>query len=176
MTPIEMIHGLRWADIPSEARHQARRCLMDTLGVGAGGLSTDLSAMIRDHAAESFGGPARMMFDGRAASAPGVALAAGMTIDALDGHDGYNPAKGHVGAPLVAGLLGLAQLGDLSGEELLVAVVLGYEIGCRVAVGTAWHRARLSHLGQLGRHNGGDGRRAPAGADAGSNPSRHGDR
>jgi len=134
MTPIEMIHGLRWADIPSEARHQARRCLMDTLGVGAGGLGTDLSAMIRDHAAESFGGPARVMFDGRAASASGVALAAGMTIDALDGHDGYNPAKGHVGAPLVAGLLGLAQLGDLSGEELLLAVVLGYEIGCRVAV------------------------------------------
>ncbi len=49
-----------------------------------------------------------MLFDGRTASAAGLALAGGMTIDALDGHDGYNPAKGHVGCGLFPAALALA--------------------------------------------------------------------
>ena len=134
MTPIAMIHDLRWPDLPKQVQCQAHRCLLDTLGVAAGGLGTDLSRIVRDYATEAFCGTARMLFDGRPASAPGAALAAGMTIDALDGHDGFNPAKGHIGAPLVAGLVGFAQGRRISGSEFLSALVIGYEFGSRASV------------------------------------------
>lgn len=101
MEPIVFLHDLRWEDLPDPARARAELCLLDLLGVAAGALDTPLSRIIRDHAVAAFGGDVPILFDRRRASAPGAALAAGMTIDALDGHDGYNPAKGHVGCPLL---------------------------------------------------------------------------
>ena len=131
--PLAYLHDLTWDDLPEPVRHQAKRCLFDTLGVAAGGHGTRLSQIIRDHAAEDMPGPAPMLLDGRTASRSAAAMAAGMMIDSLDGHDGYNPAKGHIGCPLVPGLLALAPQ-DISGTEFLTALVVGYEIGGRTAL------------------------------------------
>lgn len=90
--------------------------------------------MIREHASETFGGSAPMMFDARTASPAGVALAAGMTIDALDGHDGFNPAKGHIGCPLFPAVLALGHQAQITGPEFLTTMVMGYEFGARASV------------------------------------------
>ena len=132
--PVDFIHALNWDDLPAEVRAQVKLNLLDLLGVAAGGLGTRLSGIIRDHAADSFGGTLPMLFDARRASPLGVALAAGMTIDALDGHDGFNPAKGHIGCPLFAGLLPMALRRGLSGRDMLAALVMGYEFGARASV------------------------------------------
>jgi 2-methylcitrate dehydratase PrpD len=134
MTPLDLIHGLQWADLPARVQEQTELCLLDLIGVAAGGVGTRLSGIIRDHAAETFGGPVPMLFDGRRASAAGVALAAGMTIDALDGHDGYNPAKGHIGCPLFAAALALGVRSGASGSGFLAAIAMGYEFGARASV------------------------------------------
>ena len=99
MTPIALIQTLNLNDIPDAVKEQAKLSILDLIGIGAGGAGTRLSAIIREHAAQEFGGTIPMLFDGRTASAQGAALAAGMTIDSLDGHDGFNMAKGHIGAP-----------------------------------------------------------------------------
>ena len=132
--PVSFIHSLRWADLPPRIQDTAKLNLLDLLGIAVGGLGTDLSRIIRDHAGTEFGGSVPMLLDGRTASASGAALAAGMTIDALDGHDGFNPAKGHIGCPLFAGLWPLALETGCSGETFLEALVVGYEIGARVSV------------------------------------------
>lgn len=75
-----------------------------------------------------------MLFDARSASPAGAALAAGMTIDALDGHDGYNEAKGHVGCVLFPAALAIGAKAGVTGAAFLEAIVLGYEFGSRVAV------------------------------------------
>ncbi|NBD29025.1 MAG: MmgE/PrpD family protein [Alphaproteobacteria bacterium] len=132
MTPLDLVHDLRWDDLPAALQARHLLGLLDLVGVAAGGAETRLSRIIRDHAAESFGGGISMLFDGRTASAPGVALAAGMTTDALDGHDGFNPAKGHIGCPLFAAILPLAR--GKPGTEMLAAWALGYEFGARASV------------------------------------------
>ena len=134
MTVIDFIPALTWSDLPASVRRQAQLCLLDLLGVAAGGLQTDLSAIIRDHAVAMFGGPTPILFDPRMASPAGAALAAGMTTDSLDGHDGYNPAKGHIGAPLIPAMLAMAHGRNISGAEFLTTLVLGYEFGARAAV------------------------------------------
>ncbi|MFK7752030.1 MAG: MmgE/PrpD family protein [Sedimentitalea sp.] len=134
MDPVDFIHALRWSDLPAAIRRQSELCVLDLIGVAAGAHDLDLSRIIRDHAADTFGGSQALMFDGRAASPAGVALAAGMSIDALDGHDGYNPAKGHIGCPLFPAALTLGMQAGVSGADFLAAIVLGYEFGARAAV------------------------------------------
>ena len=68
---LDFIAEVTWGDLPQEVRRQPKLCLLDLLSVGVGGAGTN--------------------------SASGVALAGGMTIDALDGYDGFNPTKWHAG-------------------------------------------------------------------------------
>lgn len=136
--PLDFIHDFALGDAPQTAIDRARLHLLDLIGVGAGGSQTKLSEIISTHATTMFGGSAPMLFDGRTASPAGVALAAGMTIDSLDGHDGYNPAKGHIGCPLLGALLGIAADKDIAGKDFFEAFVMGYEFGARASV--AQHR------------------------------------
>ena len=133
---IDFIHDTRFEDIPDAMIHEAVRCLTDTLGVSIGGAKTDLSHIIRNHAARQFGGTsAHIWWDGRTASPAGAALANGMTIDALDAHDGYKPAKGHVGCGVIPGLIAVMEAeGHICAKELLTSIVIGYEIGSRAGV------------------------------------------
>lgn len=130
-TPTEFLENFALKDAPPEVASEAKRCLMDLIGVAAGGSRTELSRIICAHAAEEFGGDVPILFSDQTASSSGAALAGGMTIDALDGHDGYNPAKGHIGCGLLPALLALA--GD-DGDAFLQAFILGYEFGGRFAV------------------------------------------
>ena len=97
---LEFLNQTSWDDLPSKVREHIKFCLLDLIGVAAGGAKTKLSNIARDYAAMDMGGSVPMIFDGRGASVAGVAMAGGMTIDALDGHDGFNPAKGHAGCGL----------------------------------------------------------------------------
>jgi len=133
---IDFIHDTRFEDLPTEMIHEAVRCLTDTLGVSVGGAQTDMSRIIRSHAVRQFGGTgSHIWWDGRTASPAGAALANGMTIDALDAHDGYKPAKGHVGCGVIPGLIAVLEAeGRNDAKELLTSLIIGYEIGSRAGV------------------------------------------
>lgn len=124
--------------IPPEVLHQARRCLVDLLGVWAAGSRTHPARIARDHAARRYGAAVQavpMLFDGRAVSPPGFAFAGAIAIDAVDGHDGHQSCKGHAGAALLPALL--AELGvapDLSAADFLAHLVVGYEIALRAGL------------------------------------------
>jgi 2-methylcitrate dehydratase PrpD len=138
MQPLEFIHDLAWADLPADIQHQSRRLLLDTLGAGLGGRRTPLSQIVYDFAATVYGGQgARLWADGRELSPPGAALATGMTIDALDIHDGHPLVKGHAGAAIVPAGLATLSLGPthpISGPELLTSLVVGYEVALRAGL------------------------------------------
>lgn len=131
------IYQLNWADIPAEAHRYAKWCLIDTLGAGLGGRQTELSRIIHEFAAAAFGGQgAHLWQDGRQVSAPGAALANGMTVDALDIHDGYKPTKGHAGAALIPAVFATLSLerAPITGEELLATVAMSYEVALRAGM------------------------------------------
>ncbi|WP_245999187.1 MmgE/PrpD family protein [Paracoccus methylarcula] len=138
----DFLHDTSAADLPDEALALGRRWLLDLLGVAAGGSRTSLSRIIRNHAAEHFAAGSKgaiMLMDGRRVSPAGAALAGGMTIDSLDGHDGHKLTKGHVGCGLLPALLAISQAEGLTDDrEFLASLVLGYEIGTRA--GIALHR------------------------------------
>ncbi len=143
---VGFVQRLSWLDIPVSARHAARRALLDLLGVAASAVPVPLSKIIRGHAVTCFGAggsPARILFDGRPVSAPGAALAGAFSIDAIDAHDGYKPAKGHVGCGVLPALLAYAELQPMSAEEFLTCLVIGYEFGSRA--GDALHASACDY-------------------------------
>ena len=116
-------------------RQQSKLCLLDLIGVAAGGTTTRLSKIARDYAVLDISGPLPLIFDRRGGSVAGVVMAGGMTIDALDAHDGFNPAKGHAGCGILPAIYAVAQeVGSFSGRDLLLALTLGYELACRTAL------------------------------------------
>ena len=128
MNVIDCIHSITWNNLPDAVQHQARRCLLDTLGAAIGGRQTALSAIIHNIAASAYGGQgAQLWLDGRVVSPPGAALANGMTVDSLDIHDGYAPGKGHAGGALLPATLAPLNIGaaGISCHALFTPLVIG---------------------------------------------------
>ncbi|WP_460451115.1 MmgE/PrpD family protein [Alsobacter sp. SYSU BS001988] len=146
MLPIAFIHELRFGDLPAGVVHQARRCLLDLVGVAASGRSTALSGIAHKFAVRNLGagegGGARLLFDGRRASPAGAAFAGASTIDSFDAHDGHALTKGHAGVAILPALLAVADAErkeGLAGGEILTGLVVGYELAIRA--GIALHRS-----------------------------------
>lgn len=148
MNVSSFVHELRAADLPAPVLHEGRRCLLDLIGVAASGRITPLSRIVHDFAVRQMGaseGGARLLFDGRPASAAGAAYAGASTIDAFDAHDGHPLTKGHAGVALLPALMAVidaervADRGRVDGQEFLTALVMGYEIAIRA--GIALHRS-----------------------------------
>ncbi|PWJ12452.1 MmgE/PrpD family protein [Jannaschia seohaensis] len=131
MDPVDFL--LSDAPLPDQVIAQARRCLLDLVGVGWGGAALPLSRIARDHAAEDLGGAVPLPFDTRRAGSMGVALATGMTIDALDGHDGANLTKGHAGCGVLAGLIAVAP-DEMPAAPFLDLLARGYEVAIRAGI------------------------------------------
>lgn len=127
-------------DLPETTRKAAALMLLDTLGITVGAGPMEAGVIARDTASLLYGSrdptvTARMMFDGRPVSIAGAAYAAATQTDNLDGHDGYNPTKGHIGVVVVPTLAALAQvIPGISGPEALTAITIGYEIAGRAGL------------------------------------------
>src|SRR5258707_1088540 len=82
--------------IPPKIIHQARRCLLDTLGVAAGASTLPLASIVKTFCRSQFGGAGGFFFFSQdTLSSVGAAFANGAMIDSLDQHDGHNLTKGH---------------------------------------------------------------------------------
>ena len=80
------------------------------------------------------GDEATALLDGRRLGAVGAAWCNGVLANVLDYDDGHRLTKGHPGAVVIPAALAAAQLADATAEELLLAVVVGYEIAIRAGV------------------------------------------
>lgn len=133
--------GLQFDDVPADVLEAARLHLLDTLGCGlaahALGTAPYAGAAIDAEtpgAASAIGIP-----HGVAPSA--AALANGITCHALDFDDTHGPSITHVSSVVVPAAVAAAQAVDASGAELLLALVAGNEVTCRIGmpVGDAFH-------------------------------------
>lgn len=131
---------LEFSDLPSAVVDQAKRLLLDLIGVAAAGARTPAARIARAYAAAQLGGReqvARMLFDGERAGVAGAAFAGATTIDAIDAHDGHPLTKGHAGVAVLPSLLAYvdgAVTTPIEGREFITCLVLGYEIALRAGI------------------------------------------
>ncbi len=149
---IDFIENLSYQDLPSEVRHQTKRCLLDTLGAMIAGYETPVAGLMEAFAEEQFpGDQAEIIVSGRRVSASGAALSNGFAANALDIDDGYRNIKGHPGACVVPVVLTAAQLTvskaaaaraaesgrtgpGVDGKAFLSALAAGYETAIRAGL------------------------------------------
>lgn len=145
-----------YADFPVEAITAAKRAVLDTLGVMIAG-STEHCARIAAEVIRDEGGrpTATVVGQGFAASSRGAALVNGTAAHALDYDDVTTAMHGHPSPPLLPVLLAVGEETSASGQALIEAYVLGFELQCKVGRGLGashyphgWHATAT--LGALG--------------------------
>ena len=145
-----------YADFPAEAVTAAKRAVLDTVGVMIAG-STEPCARIAGAVIREEGGKpvATVVGQGFAAPSRGAALVNGTAAHALDYDDVTSPMHGHPSPPLIPVLLAVGEETGASGQALIEAYILGFEVQCKVGRGLGeshyphgWHATAT--LGALG--------------------------
>jgi 2-methylcitrate dehydratase PrpD len=142
--------GLSYTDLPGPAVRQAELLIADLVGVAIGGARRAELSRFADKSA----GPrqARMLVIGDRWSDAGAAAfvngCAGVALELDDGLVG----GGHAGAHVVPAALAVAQREHSSGQDLITAVVAGYEVAARLfrAYRLAYPAHPHGHLGAIG--------------------------
>src|SRR5437660_3106151 len=132
-TLARFVADTRWDDIPDAVKHEAKRALLNFFAVALAGCKTAPIEMALKALAEFSGGKQATIVGRReridVLSAAFLNAAGANVFDYCDTH---LPTVVHPTAPLAPALLALAELRPVSGQQLLLAFILGFEIECRV--------------------------------------------
>jgi 2-methylcitrate dehydratase PrpD len=144
----EFLVGTKTSDLPPQAMQHAAMIIASTIASAAYGTNIQSARIIRDLAREQGGRPdASLWFDtGSKLPVAEVARANAMLSDAAASDDSDLRNIVHAGTPLTATSLAFAERIGASGQEVLTAIVLGYEAAGRLGEAiTPGFRARGFH-------------------------------
>jgi 2-methylcitrate dehydratase PrpD len=123
----------KWDDIPPEARHEAKRALLNFFAVALAGCRTEPVELALRSLSEFSGGKQATVVGRReridALSAAFLNAAGANVFDYCDTH---LPTVVHPTAPLAPAVLAMAELRRITGPQFLTAFVLGFEMECRI--------------------------------------------
>ena len=144
------VHGTQFADLPGSAVAAARADILDTLGCALGGSSAPGIAELMK-VTTRWGGleEAVVLLSATRLPAPQAALMNASMAHALDFDDTLDHGGSiHPGASVFAAALAIADtLPEVTGKDLLLAVTLGLDVSCRIAlaatVDRGWHRTAV---------------------------------
>jgi 2-methylcitrate dehydratase PrpD len=147
VTLAEHVCRTRFADLPASAVMATKRDILDTLGAALGGSGAPGIATLAGLVRRWGGAPESTVWVlGGRFPAPQAALVNAAMGHALDFDDTFDRAGNiHPGIATLAASLAAAELDEhISGRDVLLAVTLGLDVACRLAlaatVDRGWHR------------------------------------
>ena len=124
-----------WEALPAQVVHQAKRSLLNFFAVALTGCrNSTIETALASLAAFSAGGQAGVIGRRERLDALSAAFVNAAGANVLDFCDTHVPTAIHPTAPLVPALLALGALQRVGGRDLLLALVLGQEIECRIGL------------------------------------------
>lgn len=143
--------SLRYEDVPPDAVNAAKRFLYDTIGCGLGGFQTHDVKIFLDYLREMKGsGTCTVIGAGDQMNPVDAAMVNALMIRAMDYNDIYWKQDPSHPSDLLSAPLALAERAKLSGKDLIIGIILAYEMGmrvCHIAVPgireRGWHHATL---------------------------------
>ena len=120
----------KFGDLPGDVIHEMKRLLLDTIGCALGGISTEKGSIAVD-LARRLGGPSESTIIGKGdkVSCTNAAWANGQLSNALD-FDALG--AGHDTPFVIPSSLATAEFTRASGEDLILAIAIGLEVGRRI--------------------------------------------
>ncbi len=126
----------RIGDIPANVRQHAKLVLLDTLGVILAGSERPEVAALRRRLAPTAGSGATVYARGWAAQDPRhAALLNGVAGRSIELCEGLRLASGQAAMQVLPGVLAVAEEAGSSGNEMLAALILGYDLVGRLSLG-----------------------------------------
>ncbi|APH74222.1 MmgE/PrpD family protein [Aquibium oceanicum] len=130
----EFAVNLTYEDLPPEVISDAKRCILDSLGCGVFGAQTPWTQSVR-RVVESLGQSQKSSAWGQKVKADplGIAFINGTSAQGFELDDCHDQSMSHYGAGVVPALLACAEaFGPFSGKDLILATVVGFELGTRI--------------------------------------------
>ena len=140
----EYAHNLKYADLPQEVVHEAKRRVIDSIGCAIGAFGSEPSRIARKIATDLNPHPSRpskkrgssfqaTILGTNIETAPDLsAFANGVAIRYLDYNDTYLAKEPAHPSDNISACLAVAEDEGRSGKDLITAIVLAYEIQCRL--------------------------------------------
>jgi 2-methylcitrate dehydratase PrpD len=154
---VDFVVNARFEDIPKKAVSVASEAILDCIGVALAGARQSAGEIAAKWARAAGGAPQATVWGrGFKTSAHDAALVNGTAGHALDYDDVTWGLIGHPSVSLVPSLIALAELTGASGQELLLAYVVGFEVMAKLGRTTqpkhslegGWHAT--STIGSFG--------------------------
>ena len=128
----ELVHSIRYQDLPPEVVQATKRVILDTLACAAGALRSEPAAIVRGVAHQLGGNPEATLIGGGKTSCVLATLVNGTLMRYLDNNDYYfGLDSGHPSGNL-APALAVAEKAGRSGADVIAALVAAYEIQIRL--------------------------------------------
>ncbi|MFB6552471.1 MmgE/PrpD family protein [Streptomyces sp. NPDC056405] len=129
---------MTWEDVPQPVRETAKAHILDALGLALAATGMDFGhAVHRAGTGLGTGEQAHALGFGTSLPTTSAALINGTLIHGLDFDDTHIGAIYHATAPALAAALAVGEEQHASGAEVLLAYVIGCEVGCRLAAAGA---------------------------------------
>ncbi|MBM2806278.1 MAG: hypothetical protein HW419_4171 [Deltaproteobacteria bacterium] len=148
----EYIAGARAAELPSAIVERAKIHILDALGAIVSGSLLKPGRLIVDFVRTQGGAPQASVFATELrTSAMHAAFANGVMAHADETDDTHFPTVTHPGSVVVPSAFALAEKEQSSGGDFITAVVLGYDVMCRVSktLDRKWMQDRCIHAGSI---------------------------
>ncbi len=145
---------LHFSDLPVKVIREAKRFLIDSLGCAFAAMDTE-DMLVLSRFIEKLGGTpeATVIGNGHRTNAANAALMNSLLIRALDYNDIYWEQDPSHPSDLIGAALASAEANGQSGEELIVAIVIAYELEMRWCLAAepgirevGWHHASLTQF------------------------------
>ncbi len=151
-TLAEWAAGVTWDDLSSDAVVAAKRFLYDSLGCAFGGALTEDCAVVAAHTEEKGAkGNCTVLVRGTKTHAEEASFLNALMIRAMDYNDIYWKQDPSHPSDIIPAALAICEREGLSGKDLLIGIVLAYEVEMRLCEFAlpgirerGWHHATLT--------------------------------
>ena len=136
-TYAEFCADLSYGDLPPAVVDDAKRLVLDTVGIAVGALPRAESSDAIVAGARALDGGAEgatVLATGERMAPQYAAFLNGALAHSLDYDDTHRASSLHPGAPVIPAALAAAERAGASGEELLAGIVAGYEVVTRLGM------------------------------------------
>lgn len=120
-------------EMPQKVIEQAKKCLVDYIGVTSAGAKTVI-ASLDSYLKKNSDGEAKIIGIDQTTNYLSASFLNGFCAHVMELDDGHRFGMIHLAAPIISSVLSAAQMVNASGDILLRAIVIGYEAAVRLAI------------------------------------------
>jgi 2-methylcitrate dehydratase PrpD len=140
-TLAEFAAGATYSSLPADLIPTAKRCILDSLGCGLYASSKPWTQSVASVVASLGQAPKAAVWGTTLRADPtGAALVNGTSAQGFELDDCHDQSMSHYGAAVVPAVMAAAEaFGQCDGQKMILATVIGYEVGARVGNAVSPH-------------------------------------